>query len=350
MVTKRYNAVDFAKGIAIILIVCGHVWRGLQAADLIRNQLLFSTVDHWVYMSHLSVFAFAAGLFLSGPIDREGAAKYVRRRNIEYFWLYLVWSIAQNSFKLLATPFVNQKIDLGTALALWVPQGQLWFLGWISVMICLAALIKPWRNKARGALGLALGGVLSFACWGVLGDYLFLQGYSLAIFFFAATVIGGPRLASKLQECSWAVLALSVLAFGTLFVLLFTATPVMPPTVDLHNQTPTSILLSFITSGAGVMVIILGSELISRLNKLQILTVLGQQSLAIFLAHIIFAASTRIALAKLGVTNLWIQLVLGVLVGIAAPLALQYFAGRLRLAWLFAAPKWMQPKPSDLVH
>jgi fucose 4-O-acetylase-like acetyltransferase len=98
MAGPRNQTIDIAKGIAITLIVCGHVWRGLQAANLIGDPGLFSTVDQLIYMSHLSLFAFTAGLFLSGSIEREGGMKYVRRRDVEYLWLYLVWSLAQNSF------------------------------------------------------------------------------------------------------------------------------------------------------------------------------------------------------------------------------------------------------------
>jgi fucose 4-O-acetylase-like acetyltransferase len=213
------------------------------------------------------------------------------------------------------------------------------------VMIALAATIKPWRNKTRAVLALALGGVLSFASWGFLGDYLFLQGYAIAPFFFLATITGGRRVQSSLQRFSVLALSLLVVALGALFAVLFSSFHVTPPTVTTDPRTLTSILLGFVTSSVGVVLILLVSELISRFNKLALVPLIGERSLAIFLGHIIFAATTRIVLSKLGVTNIWLQLAIGTSIGIAAPLTLHHFAERLRLSWLFAAPKWLQPKP-----
>ncbi|WP_394254386.1 heparan-alpha-glucosaminide N-acetyltransferase domain-containing protein [Pseudoclavibacter helvolus] len=62
--TSRDSSIDIAKGFAIVAIVFGHVWLGLEAAGLIQDLHTFNVVYDTVYMSHLSVFAFTAGLFV----------------------------------------------------------------------------------------------------------------------------------------------------------------------------------------------------------------------------------------------------------------------------------------------
>lgn len=73
------------------------------------------------------------------------------------------------------------------------------------------------------------------------------------------------------------------------------------------------------------------------------LTYLGCHSMEIYLVHIIAGSGIRVILHKfLGVTDVGIHLVFGLLGGIGMPLLLVIFARRAGLGWLFHPPRFLR--------
>lgn len=68
--TMRESWVDYAKGIGILLVVFGHVNRGLQAAGIIMPSKLYHLVDSIIYSFHMPLF-FLSGLFLLSRLRRK---------------------------------------------------------------------------------------------------------------------------------------------------------------------------------------------------------------------------------------------------------------------------------------
>jgi len=55
---NHYDWVDYAKGIGIILVVYGHVARGIFSAGMIVNEKIFRLVDSVIYSFHMPLFFF----------------------------------------------------------------------------------------------------------------------------------------------------------------------------------------------------------------------------------------------------------------------------------------------------
>jgi fucose 4-O-acetylase-like acetyltransferase len=64
MTDSRNIWVDYAKAIGIILVVYGHVARGIFNAGLVIDQALYELVDHVIYSFHMPLFFFCRGFFL----------------------------------------------------------------------------------------------------------------------------------------------------------------------------------------------------------------------------------------------------------------------------------------------
>ena len=62
------------------------------------------------------------------------------------------------------------------------------------------------------------------------------------------------------------------------------------------------------------------------------------RSLAIYVSHTNFTAGTRVALGMIGLTALPLEVVAGVVVGVAGPLLLYAVAQRAHLGWLYRPP------------
>lgn len=52
---------DIAKGIGILLVVYGHVARGIEKAGLPIDPVFFKTVDVLIYAFHMPLFFFVSG-------------------------------------------------------------------------------------------------------------------------------------------------------------------------------------------------------------------------------------------------------------------------------------------------
>jgi len=63
-VTNRSGWVDYAKAIGIILVVYGHVARGLYNAGIAFPEPLYSLTDSVVYSFHMPLFFFLSGIIL----------------------------------------------------------------------------------------------------------------------------------------------------------------------------------------------------------------------------------------------------------------------------------------------
>jgi fucose 4-O-acetylase-like acetyltransferase len=63
----RFQWVDTAKGTGIILVVYGHVIRGLHSAAIVSEQMFYFS-DTLVYSFHMPLFFVLAGLFFTRSI------------------------------------------------------------------------------------------------------------------------------------------------------------------------------------------------------------------------------------------------------------------------------------------
>lgn len=321
-------------------IVAGHVWRGLESASLIdASSTLFENVDRSLYMFHLSVFAFTAGLFVQQGMNRVGTWRYVRERDLDFLWLYVIWSTIQVSVKLVMGGSVNKPVSPLDLFTLWIPKEQFWFFPWIALMMIIAALGRPWRSKKSSIFGTIAVLGLSIVMWGIGGDYVGTQGLGLTAFFWVGLLFGGATVVRFLDGLSVKMQILVSVAAGAAMVLLVLMTDAAPPT-EGGNRTLSSVALGIFASIAGVVAVLMLSALISRLTAVvRPIAYVGRLSLSIFVAHIFFTAVTRIVLLKFGIDSLFPQLLMGIISGVVGPLLLQAVCARMKLGWLFSMPK-----------
>lgn len=343
MGAHRDATLDIAKAFAIIAIVFGHVWRGLATSGLIDDADLFVSVDTTVYMWHLTVFAFTAGLFVQQGMIREGGWRYARDRDIVFLWLYILWSLIQGAVKLLAGTFVNSQTSVAEILRLWVPDAQLWFFGWIALMMVLAAATRPWTSRSRALFVIAAAVAGSLLVWGIQGPYIGTQGLALTVYFVVALVWRGDRVIVVVRRVPIWLTAVAVLALGAVTVVCGLSGLATPPTTGGSTRTVVTVALGVAGSTAGLFAVLGLSRLAGLVPVLaRPLSFAGRESMTIFVAHIIFASGARIVLSRLGVEDLAVQAGVGTLIGVVGPLALHWVARRVRCAWLFDAPRWVK--------
>ncbi len=333
--SPRDDSLDVARGIAIILVVAGHVLRGLFAAKLVAATGLWSWLDQVLYLTHLPVFAFAIGLLMPRSVERSGRAPYLRRRLWLLAYLFGVWTLIEGAFEIMTSRLKNTPVSWERVLELWRPLGHLWFLPALIVATVLVVAARPWRRTLSSLVGTGLVVALGISAWGWEPTWFGLGGLALLVFYAAGAFVGHDRFHALARRTTTAPLAV-VATIGIGLVLVLPAlTQVIPPTVGSERDLG-GIALGILCSCAAVAGVMALSVLLARIRPGAPLATLGRLSLQVYLAHIIFAAGTRVVLARLGVVQPAVHLVAGTVAGIAGALLLERLTRS--VPWLFKPP------------
>tara|TARA_R110002096_G_scaffold229063_6_gene418564 strand:+ start:2806 stop:3813 length:1008 start_codon:yes stop_codon:yes gene_type:complete len=312
----RLTGFDVVKALAIFLVVAGHVWRGLHTAGMIPDTALFTRVDDAIYLFHMPLFFFLAGLFFQA---RGGFVAVLRSRVLLLIWPMILWSWIDAGLR--AAAGIDEMSALDLLAAPFPPSGVYWFLLALFLHNMLGAALTSLPLMPRLAAMAALALTATFGLIDVRPfDFLFptiiylpefLAGVAFALlarhevllqprlmvpglvlFALGQTILG---IGLKAQNLFWSELAVAAAVLGFLLAAVNLPLP---------------------ARGGAIMAAI------------------GRQTMPIFLAHILFTAATRIALLRLGVDALVPHIVLGSAMGMIGPLLFVEIANRLQVSAL----------------
>lgn len=318
---------DLARGGGIVLVVFGHVWRGLVPPGVLSDQTLFGAVDQFIYLFHMPVFFLLSGyVFLSGRW--EGLVAFTRKKLFRLLWPALLWVYLFVGVNVAAGAWVNTQFNAETLLG-WPPFGatHLWFL-WALFLIQMVAMgLKAAPGHLRPILLL----VLAFAAlWVRYGQVVALPVGALPALSYMPIFLAGAAIWMLWQG----QLHKARLPFGLGVAggVAFVAAQIIASVTGAQELLRTGLGL---VAAAGFVALSIwwwakaqNSPLVLQLCRL------GQASMAIYLTHVFFTAGLRIALIKLGITGLAPHLVLGTVLGVLGPLAVLVAARRLNLVRL----------------
>lgn len=307
---ERVEWVDCAKGIGMVLIVAGHVLRGLVSADIVPHDKTAELMDSVLYSFHVPLFFLLSGLFFLKP---QGAIVFIRKKAMVIIYPFIIWVIIQGVIEYCASSATNAHADVLTIIqGLVVPRSQFWFLPvllWMNILTVSISRLSNWKP--------VLLGVAIIAAYISSSSKL---GPNLIFFCIGATMgISGISKFSKIP-----FLILLPIGFILATILKYSASPL--------DYASTSLLLGVVGSLAIVSISMHLPAALSRLFEY-----IGKRSLVIFLAHIIFASGSRIVLkTAFGITNPIMHVITGTLIGVIAPLILERISAARKWDWLFA--------------
>lgn len=321
----RFDAIDSAKGVGIILVVFGHAWRGAFGAGLIPNNALFTAVDAAIYAFHMPFFFFLSGLLFLDTLAKYQTGKLLKGRVTQLLWPMALWTWLFFGFKLLGGAAVNSPVTpTDFPLVPLPPYEHLWFL-W-ALFLCQTLLILLYAPLPRailqkylrvgvGAVGLNLA--------------LFLPNLSVPSLIWGPMVahmpyflIGIALVSSQLKALHPAICVLAVGVFAER--MYFVISCGFPTTTTLAS------CLLVIFGWMAWQGVDTGGD-----NRvLRVLRYLGKTSMVIYLTHTIFSAALRIAMLKFGLDSLPLVLIATTLIGLILPLVVLTVAQRLRLTKL----------------
>lgn len=322
--TTRLDWVDAVRGIGIVLVVFGHVWRGLWQAQILTHGPLFAAIDKAIYLFHMPLFFLVSGMLFEKSARRDGVLASILKRCETLLFPLLIWSWIFAAFLLIAGAFTSRGslTPMEALLYPFPPQDIFWFL-WALFLIQVFCLLLL-RVIDRILIVVLLGSFALTVLQPNIPGTALLDGFSTGLpFFIFGMLLTRRELYGIVPSRSTAAIGAGVFLISVSGAIAF----------GLQPQ-PLGTLLSLLaTLGFCAAVYGLAPHLPSRI--MAGVTFLGATSMAIYVMHIAPEAAARVVLVQLGFDALWIQLLAGMLAGIFIPLAAYHCLKRLGLLRAF---------------
>jgi fucose 4-O-acetylase-like acetyltransferase len=322
--THRVDWVDIAKGLGIVLVVVGHVLRGLGSSHLMSWTPAVQFADRWIYSFHMPLFFFLTGLFLFGSATKRQLSDFSSDKLRTIAYPYFVWSFLTVLLKSVLGPIPNTPRDLSDLSQIaFAPIEQFWFLYVLFMLTMLFGLLfrlglPPWMGIAIAIL--IYPGVLPLSQnWGML-NLMRLN----AIYVAAGAFIGSNYLQRVSDIGTTTIASIAVVGFG-----------VMSVGVALTSN---EMLLPFLAL-SGILGSIAVALMLTRTRVAGMIGFLGRHSLEIYVAHTMASGAVRVVLQSIGITSPTIHLIAGTGAGLLLPLAIYYTFRMVGFRFAFTFPK-----------
>lgn len=315
---NRIEWVDYAKGIGILLVVYGHVLRGIQNAGLDISSLFFYCSDRLVYSFHMPLFFFLSGLFVvRSLLKTERITPFLLGKIKVIAYPYFVWSFIQISLHILMSSHTNNVKEVSDLLYIFYkPQEQFWFLYVLFFLSVLYAILYLLLKNVYLILLISI--VLYFSKLGI-------PMFSKNFIFFSAGAALVPYMLSLAPSKNTTP---SFIVFGIMFIVVHGILGFL----QLYGM-PVLILPLAVF---GILLTCYLANYLATHNLLRFLKYLGYISLPIYVAHVLSASGIRIILYKLfNIHHVGVHLLIGTIFGIVFPIILYEFGKRIKFPYFF---------------
>lgn len=316
MIKKRLDWLDVAKGIAIILVVAGHVTSNYVTGEPEAVSPAFHTLHWFIYSFHMPLFLVISGFLFRSSLKKD-AKKTAVSKLIAYGVPYLVFSVLYWAVKAAAGALVHNAVGIKDLLLIPLfPLSFMWYLYALLLMteltLFLAKTVKSRTVIFAAALALRIvWEIMTIDGWlkgSWINDLIIIDLIKNYLWFALGLVYGKDlfamllRLPDRLKlVCSMGLFLLNALAagFGLASVPFF------------------RIILAL----TGTTAVFLLSMVIGR-NRL--LGYLGRNTLPVYLIHGTVISVMKIAFSKLGVPLLggWLPMILCTIAAIMIPIGI----------------------------
>ncbi|RZT44896.1 fucose 4-O-acetylase-like acetyltransferase [Sphingomonas sp. BK036] len=321
---QRLAWLDIARGVGIILVVAGHVERGLVASGIATGSA-WSIFDVGLYTFHMPLFMLLAGMNVNQSLGK-GKSCFIRSKINSVLLPYVIWSLIQGSLLVILSGSTNNATTWIDVLSIgWKPISPFWFLYALFLYFCIAAISS---NKivllAFGVSGIILADSLE------PGSFANLLCHHLL--FFVIGVAAGDFIKNWNPSRPAIVILTGVLGYYLGWQVL------------ASGKTAYTSLSAIPCALMGSIVVLATARMVDK--SAFYLEWIGLRSMPIYVMHIIAASGSRVVLEKLGITtDVWVFFVVGVVSGVGFPLLAYTIMIKLGVSPLFGLSD--RPKKVD---
>lgn len=330
---NRSDWVDYAKCIGIILVVYGHVARGVYNAGIAIPENIFHWVDSVIYTFHMPLFFFLSGLFFLSTFQKVGGLRLSLSKVDTVFYPYIVWSLLQGFIEATLSSYTNGTVSYAEVFQLLVePRAQFWFLYALFLIFIVSAILFTVLPKKAIGVGLFLSLILYLVIGnvylGAMPNHVFhnLLFFILGITFFRYFALDAACVSR------WFLLWLLLFCAGQYGFYVYEE--------SLGGFSRVAKVLLIVVS---ILLVVSIAYLGAKKPKKWIVFI-GTASMAIYVMHILAGSGMRIILSRLlDIDSYAVHLLLGTLVATIAPLLIFALIKRYRVPYVFSLPvsRWL---------
>ena len=329
---ERIAWADYARGIAIILVVNKHLMMGLEGARIALNPWILEFNDVF-FNFRMPVFFILSGIFIGRSISKHSVSHLVLNRLNTIMYPYLLWSFIQITLQIFLSRYTNsKKTPYDYFYILYKPHmiEQFWYLYALFLVTVIYVLIKVYLKPANGiqlCLGILFYYVASFLKHDVsqfkVDDSLLHDVLYFYIFFAIGDVISSFVLDKEnfLKMARISNMAIIIVPF------------IITQAWWLTHRNPFILIFGLIVL-LGCLFLYLISFLLDRYGLFRWLRVVGNYSLYIYVMHILVISAIRILLIKVfHQYNFYILMITLEVTGIIIPII--FYNGSMRAGLWF---------------
>lgn len=326
---ERVDWIDSAKGIAILLVVVGHVGGGYTGNYSVPEyQELIDYVVWLIYTFHMPLF-----FCLSGYVYRLSNAKV--SNHTEYKGLvikkakklmipYYICSTVQILIKLPFQGKISSVLSWKDILLLPIhPVDQYWFIYTLFICYVLMAFLE-WKIVNKKIIL-----CIAFGMWLIMVPITSYAPSTVLWYFYTLARIGESfvffYLGTMLYDIKYKAVVFQAIPCALIFLVL--------QGMVYFSGIDFGIGLSFVrfclAEAAIIAVIYISNIKIVKCAKW--LGYVGKNSMSIYIVHVVLCAAIRIILYRVGITNFAVHIISGTVLSVVIPLMLQNIWDRLRL-------------------
>ncbi len=355
MKSGRLKWIDYARGIAIMLVCYRHVFEGSKEAGIpVGNYQFLEYFNIFLYSFRMPLFFILSGLFISASMQKRGLKLFIESRARTILYPYFVWGVLQFTLQMLFTKYTNYHPTAASYLdLLYRPRecAQFWYLYAlfnVSVLYSFSKYVLKISVVNNIILGIVFFYISALIYQRNISTGLLFDILHYYIFFSIGDLASRYILDEERQKTFGSVklLALSLIPFaaGQVYFLL----------ENLNHSTRKYMHVEFYQPFVFLLIALIGCFFVINLtfflqkkDILRWITVLGRHSLYIYVAHVIVFAFTRIVLHKFfGIQNVAVIILTGMASGLLVPVLLYRLAVRLNIAWIFTLEQSRKPEIS----
>ena len=320
---RRLEWIDLVKGIAIVLVVIGHMLRGFTSSGMYSEyKNIFTYIDYTIYSFHMPLFFIISGALFKNAKKLENMNQYlffIKRKVILLVMPYFIFSWIQIVIKLIMSNSVNNKVNIMDFFTIiFSPIEQFWFLYSLMIIFIIMGFIDIRIKSGHIKLIIVILSFLVANCTiidlGILGNAM-----SNMIYFYIGEKIIENKDKIKINNN---MLIISLLLIYIILNLVI---------YNFEFSQDILIISRLIMAVVASLTIIIICQRIQYNYKsiISVFKILGKHSMAIYLLHIILGSGIRIILLKLSINSLIVQVVLGLIFAIIMPILLEKIYGYL---------------------
>lgn len=323
---KREVWVDYIKAVACLSVLTFHVIYGLQNAGLPCGEFL-SVVKEICGMFQIPVFMFASGyLFSKKPMGNY--FKFEGRKLLNLGVPYVVFSAVYYFVNVSFSSSVNFSYEIKDLIGIYMtPLAQYWYI-FATIIIFLFLPILEFIISNEFVL------LTILVVWKLLNSYYYSASnydyfFSQYAFIFYIGVLYGRyhEIASLKNEKIRTVLPILALCIGIFVSRYYVDWSIMITVID--NFIP---LLM-------IYVLVYFFETYGEKIENKFLSTVAKYSFQIYLIHTMVTAAMRIVMVKAGITNQWIQFIVGWIAGLSVTMFVAWFCERTVFLNIFFFPE-----------